>query len=432
MTGVHAPDELQARLRHLQGHARLPSVVAGVLDGGTPGWTGGAGDVTGDPGDTQYRIGSITKTLVAVLVMRARDEGRLSLDDPIGRWIPETGYADATVGELLGHASGMQSEPVGPWWERSPGVPIDTVLRANDGSGRVAPAGEFYHYSNLGYALLGEAVARLRGAPWWEVVTHELLEPLGMRRTTYHPAAPHAQGSSVVHFSGELTREPHQDTLGMAPAGQAWSTVSDLLRWADFLATGHPEVLAGSTLDEMATARPPADGYGLGLRLLELGQRRLRGHTGSMPGFLASLFVDPATRDASVLLTNATTGVSTERVPQLLLGDEAPDPVEPWTPSGPVPEALRDVPGLWFWGNTAMELRWHRGQAHLIALGDPDDADVFEVRSDRIVGTTGYHRGETLHVVRREDGSVSHLGCATFVYTRVPYDPEVEIPGGHP
>ena len=56
----------------------------------------------------------------------------------------------------------------------------------------------------------------------------------------------------------------------------------------------------------------------------------------------------------------------------------------------------------------------------------------FEIRDDRIVGLVGYHAGETLHVVRRDDGSVSHLECATFVYTRTPYDPEVEIPGGHP
>ena len=64
--------------------------------------------------------------------------------------------------------------------------------------------------------------------------------------------------------------------------------------------------------------------------------------------------------------------------------------------------------------------------------GHAEDAYEFEVREDRIIGTAGYHRGETLHVHRRADGSVSHLVCATFVYTRIPYDPDVEIPGGHP
>ena len=50
----------------------------------------------------------------------------------------------------------------------------------------------------------------------------------------------------------------------------------------------------------------------------------------------------------------------------------------------------------------------------------------------RVVGTSGYHAGETLHVVRRPDGSVSHLDVATFIYTRTPYDPDAPVPGGHP
>jgi len=429
---VASPADLQERLDRIQGRGRLPSVVAGVLQAGELAWVGGAGDVPGDPADVQYRIGSITKTLVAVAVLRCRDDGLLSLEHPVGRFVPETGYAEATVRDLLGHASGMQSEPVGPWWERSPGIAVGPLLTANDGGGRVAGPGEYYHYSNLGYALLGEVVARLRGASWWDVVTAELLVPLGMARTTYHPTAPHAQGRSVVHFTGELTDEPHQDTGAMAPAGQAWSTVSDLARWADFLATGQPDVLQRETLDEMATRQQPAPGYGLGLRLIKASGRRLAGHTGSMPGFMASLFVDRATRDGCVVLTNATTGLAAESVPRWFLGDRPPPRAEPWRPSAGVPDAVIGVPGLWFWGNTALELRWQQDRLRLHPPGAVNDAYEFEVRGDRIVGTEGYHRGETLHVHRRSDGSVGHLECATFVYTRVPYDPDAVIPGGHP
>ncbi len=122
-------DDLQERVARLQGRGRLPSVVAGVLEGGALTWVGGAGDVAGSPVDTQYRIGSITKTLVAVAVLRLRDAGLLTLEDPIGRFVPETGYADATVRSLLAHVSGMQSEPVGPWWERSPGVAVAAAAR---------------------------------------------------------------------------------------------------------------------------------------------------------------------------------------------------------------------------------------------------------------------------------------------------------------
>ena len=425
--------DLQQRLERLQGHGRLPSVVAGVLSGGSLSWVGGAGDVPGPPDDTQYRIGSITKTLVAVAVLRLRDEGLLSLADPISRFVPETGYGEATVRDLLAHVSGMQSEPVGSWWERSPGRSLPDLVDANDGSGRVAGPGEYYHYSNLGFALLGEAVARIRGARWFDVVRAELLGPLGMTRTSYLPEAPHARGYSVHHFHETLTEEPHQDTAGMAPAGQVWSTVADLARWADFLATGHDEVVAGSTLDEMATVQSPATGYGLGLRLLDVGGTAYVGHTGSMPGFLASLFVDRSARSGSVLMTNAFSGASMEAVPGVLLGDDVPTEIDAWRPNADVPAAIAGVPGLWFWGNSALELRWHHGVLRLTEPGDPEDAYEFEVRADgSIVGTLGYHRGETLHVHRRPDGSVSHLVCATFVYTRIPYDPDVEIPGGHP
>ena len=406
----------QSRLIALQAAGRLPSVVAGVLRGGELAWSG---TVRGSIAD-RHRIGSITKTVTAVAVLQLRDEGRLSLDDPIGRVVPETGYAATTVRELLAHTSGMQSEPVGSWWERSPGVDFATLVAANDGSGAVLPPGEF-HYSNLGYALLGEAVARLRGEPWWDVVSSRVLAPLGMADTTYADDAPAAQGLSVDHFAGTLTHEPHHDTVAMAPAGQLWSTVADLATFGRFLVTGHPDVLDRATLREMA--EPTSESYGLGLWLSEQDGRRWVGHPGSMPGFQAGLFVDPGSGDGVVALSTSTTGLDARGLPHLLLADATVPDVSPWTPSTDVPPAVAELLGVWFWGNSAQEIRWHHETLHLRSLATGALTDVFELRPDgRIVGLAGYHRGETLHVVRRDaGGAVSHLECATFVYTRTPY-----------
>ena len=188
----------------------------------------------------------------------------------------------------------MQSEPVGAWWERSPGVSMDDLLAANDGSGAVFGAGEHYHYSNLGFALLGEAVARLRQRPWSELVRTQVTEPLAMTRTSYLPEEPYAGGLSVHHLRGTLTEEPLHDTGAMAPAGQLWSTVADLARFASFLADGHPGVLSRETLIEMRQAVPPATDYGLGVRIVPYPDGLLVGHTGSMPGFQSTLFSDPA------------------------------------------------------------------------------------------------------------------------------------------
>lgn len=427
------------RLAALQGAGRLPSVAAAVALGGTPAWSGSLTALPGDTGTTvatAYRIGSISKTLTAVLVMQLRDEGLLSLDDPIGRFVPETGYASATVRDLLAHLSGMQSEPAGSWWERVDGGGFEALAGANDGSGRVAAAGEYFHYSNLGYGLLGEAVARLRGQTWWEAVRQRLLVPLEMGATSYHPPEDHAPGRSVDHFAHTLTAEPHTDTGAMAPAGQLWSTVADLLRWADFLVTGHPEVLAADTLAEMARPLDVEGSYGLGLHVLRVGERTFVGHTGSMPGFMASLFADRTSGDAVVALANATTGLRPDQVPGILTGVSPMPVAERWTPSSyPVPGEVAELLGLWFWGNTAFGFEWVGGALLARDLRTGGVHERFVPASDetgRFVGGEAYHRGETLLVRRDDAGTVLNLECATFVYTRTPYDPRVTIPGGHP
>lgn len=418
-------DHLLARAQY---DGRLPTLVATTFDLAATTWTGRAGDGA-DPG-AQYRIGSITKTLTAVLVAQCRVEGLLSLDDPVGRFVDETGYADATIGDLLAHLSGMQSEPTGPWWERSPGVETSDLLAANTGDGRVAGPGEFFHYTNLGFALLGEAVARIRGTSWRELVQERLLDPLGMRATTYLPGERAVQGRSVDHYTGELANEPATDTRSMAPAGQLWSTLADLTTWGRFLVTGHDGVLPRETLDEMAV--PRSESYGLGLQWYDHEGRRLVGHLGSMPGHQAGLFVDRETGEGVAFLTNGTTGVlGFELAGDLLAGTRSAAPPErPWRPTTRVPDGVRDVTGVWFWGHSAYDVRWNDDHLELHDLARGRLFDRFAQRADGAwTGTQGYHRGETLHVVRRPDGTVSHLECATFVYTRPAYDAEAPIPG---
>ena len=406
-------------LDRAQAHGRLPSVVGAILEEGrlvVVGRAGGEGDV-----EAQYRIGSITKTLTAVLVMQCRRDGLLDLADRVRDHLPEAGYGEATLRNLLAHTAGLQAEPVGDWWERSPGVDVPTLLARNDGSGRVFAAGEAFHYSNLGFALLGEVTARLRGRSWSQLVQERLLDPLGMTRTTYHPTAPHAQGYSVGHFTGTLTEEPHQDTGAMAPAGQLWSTLEDLARWLDFLAVGHPEVLDVDEIAAMCVPGAPGLDYGLGLRLLD----DLVGHTGSMPGFLATAFVDRASRRGVVGFANATTGLPTDQLARDLRDLREVEQPTPWVPSRSVPADVAEVVGLWFWGNSAHELRWHNEQLELRDLTDGEPLGVFAAYPGRRAGswrgTAGYLFGETLEVNRDDAGQVVELECATFRFTRTPY-----------
>ena len=127
MTDERTQRLLAARLAEHQATHRLPSVVAGLVRDGELFWSAGRGQWRGNgeagggtsgaapDADVQYRAGSITKTFVAVAVLRLRDEGRLDLSDPVGRHVTDAASASAlTVGQLLSHTSGLRSETAGP------------------------------------------------------------------------------------------------------------------------------------------------------------------------------------------------------------------------------------------------------------------------------------------------------------------------------
>jgi hypothetical protein len=149
---------------------------------------------------------------------------------------------------------------------------------------------------------------------------------------------------------------------------------------------------------------------------------------------MAALFVDPGSGIGAAVLTNATTGVDTHQLAiDLIDGDFIDEVPDPWVPTVSLPAAVEGVPGLWFWGNSAIEARWHNHGLDLLPLARfGEGGDRFELDGDKLVGVSGYHRGETLLLHRRDDGSVGHLECATWIYTRTPYDPDAPIPGGHP
>ncbi|BFO22969.1 hypothetical protein SHKM778_93570 [Streptomyces sp. KM77-8] len=228
------------RIALAQSEGRAPSLVAAVVRGGKAVWTGARTSVEGHAPDenVQYRIGSITKTFTAVLVLRLRDEGVLDLADPLENHLPGTGVGEATVAELLAHSGGLAAETPGPWWERTPGSLRPGLADVLGERPPAHPVGRRFHYSNPGYAVLGALVEKLRGAPWEEVLRREVLEPLGLRRTTVRAEAPYAGGWAVHPWADVMLPEPLEDLGVMAPAGQLWSTAGDLARFAAFLAEG--------------------------------------------------------------------------------------------------------------------------------------------------------------------------------------------------
>ncbi|KRE35724.1 serine hydrolase [Janibacter sp. Soil728] len=425
-----------------QARGRVPSLVTGVVRDGELVHSCARGSFAPDvdPLQVQYRIGSITKTFVAVAVMRLRDAGRLGLDTPIGDHVPGTPFASVTIAQLLTHTGGVSAELPGAWWERSPG-PDRVGLHEAMRSGTVlARAGRHVHYSNLGFAVLGDLVERLTDRPWHEVVTDEILAPLGMSRTTALPVAPSATGYAVHPHADVLLPEAVQDARAMGPAGQLWSTVPDLGRWAAFVAGDTGEVLSPDSLEEMCEPVAATEGNdgsrtrGLGFEIVRERGRLVTGHGGSMPGFQASLRVDRATRTGVVMVLNATTAGEAQDAedPFDVLDECEPRLPDAWFAQDAVPRDLLALTGSWFWGTSEGVLRLlPDGWLQLDSVSGMMPPSRFRpTGEDTWVGLHRYFRGETLRVVRDAHGAATHLDIGTFVLTRRPYEPGDVIPGG--
>ena len=433
------PATLRALTRRVavgQAEGRTPSLVGAVMRDGHQAWCGARSKLEGhEPdGNTQYRIGSLTKTFVAVLVMRLRDEGRLDLADPLGRYLDAGQAMNATIAQLLSHTAGLASETHGPWWERTPGDLRPELADILGPEPRRHPAGRLFHYSNPGYALLGALVGQLRGQAWHEVLREQILEPLGMARTTTAAQSPHARGFAVHPWADVMQLEPAEGTGLMAPAGELWSTAADLCRFAAFLLDGDDRVLAASTLTEMRTpAAPPGDndwasGYGFGLQLFRRGGRVLYGHSGSMPGFLATLCVSPDDGVGGIALANATSGVDIAAIAidlVTIVADNEPRLPVRWKPLARAEADLLALTGLWYWGPRPYLLRLRADRAvELSPATASGRASRFRAEPDGTwTGLDGYYAGETLRVVRGADDAVDHLDLGTFVFTREPYEP---------
>ena len=291
-------DEIAARA---QAAGRTPSLVLGVVRDRALLHFAAAGEQPRPDPKTQYRIGSITKTITATMVLQLRDEGFFDLDDLLYRHLPGTPVGGVTLRQLLGHVAGLQSEPDGPWWERSPGGSTDRLLAELAPEKQAGPPFRRFHYSNLGYGLLGAVLHRVTGEDWAALAGKRVLDPLGMKRTSVQPVEPFARGYVVHPIDGSLHEEPRLDAGAMAPAGQLWSTVTDMVKWIAFLSDPAPAVLSRETVDEMCTPVVVSDaawtaGHGLGPQLFRDGERVYAGHSGSMPGYQAMMLVHRPSR----------------------------------------------------------------------------------------------------------------------------------------
>jgi CubicO group peptidase (beta-lactamase class C family) len=440
MSAAAAPESLVRDLRHrvlwVQKKQRLPSVSAAVSRNGELLWSEAVGVADEDAGaaatpDTQYRVGSITKTFTAVAIMQLRDAGELGLDERLGDHVPEAAHPGPTIRRMLSHHSGLQREPAGELWETMQPPTVNDLLGRLVEAEQVLEPGRHFHYSNLAFALLGEVVARRSGRPYVEHVQERILDPLGLSRTTWAPSGARAKGYFVEPYSDSL--KPERDDLDLvaaASAGQLWSTTADLCCWGAFLADPVPEVLAPATVEEMHSVHVMLDdrwqeAWGLGLGLTRVGERILAGHSGGMPGHLSGFTYSRKDGISAAALTNAGADMQALAVRLAVAAIEAlPTEPEPWRPAGPPPSEVAGILGRW-WSEgeeSVFSFRNGRLQARRTHDRPEEEPSVFEPDGpDRYRVVSGRERGELLRAVRDDAGEVVKLYWATYPFHREPF-----------
>ena len=443
--------QLDRRVEEEQARGRLPSLVVGLVRDGDLVWWSGRGftGIAGDgppSADTQYRIGSITKTFVAAVVLRLRDEGAVELIDRIGDHLPELAELPVTIAQLLSHTSGLRAETPGPWWERTAGMPfgdlVASSLRSQDFLWR---PGRRFHYSNLGYAVLGELVARRRSAPLGVGPPRRDREPLGMRRTTMLPEPPNAQGLAVHPHVDAVLEEPAHDVVAMTaaascgrqsrtwPGGPTLSKESDP-RFSDrHRCPRWPSRWRSWTCRARRGPPPMGSACSCGTKA-----GSPVGPLGSYAWTLGDVADGPGNQErcgrGRQLDLSRAEGPRSSTSCWSCWQREQPRPTEAFGPKASIlNQSNLELLGTWYWG--PVEHCIHvRGDAHLELQGVPtghrEHCNFRPAGDGTYIGESGYFDGERLVLHRRTDGSLSYLDIASFVFTRTPYDPSADIPGG--
>jgi CubicO group peptidase (beta-lactamase class C family) len=302
----------------------MPGAVFGIVIDGELVWvkTAGLQDLVKRAPvtpDTVFRIASMTKSFTAMSILKLRDEGKLSLDDPVARYVPALAglpyptqdSPTLTIRHLLTHSEGFPED--NPWGDRQL-AQSDETIRAWMRAGipfSTAP-GTAYEYSNYGFAILGQIVSRVSGRPYDDYVRDQILLPLGMRSSTFQMAeVPHEHIALGYRWEDNKWKAEAALAHGsFGSMGGLWTTARDLARWVSFLMSAFPprdEAEKGpvkrssaremqqawrfqgtsmfrSTIDTPLTLSTSAYGYGLRISQ-DCRFNHVVGHGGGLPAY---------------------------------------------------------------------------------------------------------------------------------------------------
>jgi D-alanyl-D-alanine carboxypeptidase len=285
---------------------------------------------------TIYRMASHSKLFTAIAIMQLRDQGKLSLDDPVKKYLPwgdiQNVYPQAapiTIRHLVTHTSGLPRDAGSGYWTDFEFPTTQQVIERLSTQRTIYPAATRFKYSNLAVTLAGEIVATVSQQPFAEYVQQHILDPLDMQSTSLVFPAENKERLATGYGRRlpDSTRAPLPfiDAKGMAAATGLSSTIQDMAKFVSWQfrlrESNGTEVLKANTLHEMQRVQwliPDwQSGEGLGFHIIHRAERDLIGHIGSYPGYLTATYVSPQEKIGVIVLTNAL--------------DAQPYPGQPWS-----------------------------------------------------------------------------------------------------
>ena len=393
---------------------------------------------------TAYRIASISKTFTAHALLQLRDAGKLQLDDPVAKWIPELKLAKVdpqspaiTIRHLLTHTGGIPREVDGTYWNDMNFPSREAMLPVLNRMGIVWEPDKEWKYSNVALSMAGYVVEAASGEPYAEYVSRHILAPLGLTGTRVIPPGdmPTLATGYGNRVPGQPRRiEPFLNAAYMVPAANLASTVLDLAKYESLQfrtgGAGGAQILKGSTLAEMQRVhwlQPDwKEGWGLGWAIARRDDKTRIGHGGAVPGHRTQISMLPAEKFGVVVLTNAEDGRPGTYVNHAyaivalaIAKATASAPVTPKTDP-----AWQKYVGLYTWEDDELHVAVLDGK---LTLYDPSDDNPWEskvtlepvsVNVFRMKG--GGQSGETLTFILDAAGKVTRLETPGSYLVRQP------------
>jgi CubicO group peptidase (beta-lactamase class C family) len=265
--------------------------------------------------DTKFRIGSMNKMFTATAILQLVGEGKLDLDAPLGKYLPDYPNHDlaakVTIRNLLTHTGGT-GDIFTPEYEkqRLETRELSDYVKLFGARALEFEPGSTWAYSNYGFVLLGVVVEKVSGVSYYEYVRQNIFAKAGMKDTGSLPEADHVPLLSTGYLRKDAQWVTNADTLPWraSSAGGGYSTVGDLFRFAQALSAGKlikPELFAQMTSSQEGAGKmPPGMHYGFGMSISEGPQGARFGHGGGAPGMNGELRIYPKTHTVVAVLAN--------------------------------------------------------------------------------------------------------------------------------